>query len=119
MGATTLQELTAPGAAATKKPGFLGAIRRLFDSMTATPGRWLFVTAILLGVSGGVRFWRDRQFDTVAKEGSISPFPLKELPRVLGSWHMVEGSEVPLDPEVARIAGSSDHLLRVYMDERT
>jgi hypothetical protein len=44
---------------------------------------------------------------------------LKDLPRVLGEWRTQEGSEITLDPEVARIAGSSDHVLRTYTSATT
>lgn len=74
---------------------------------------------VLLGVSGGVRYWRDRQFQTLSEESKTSPFPLKELPATLGTWHQVEGSEATLDPEIARIAGSSDHLIRNYIDGKS
>jgi Protein of unknown function (DUF3485) len=44
---------------------------------------------------------------------------LKELPRSLGSWHAVEGSDTELDPQIARVAGSSDHVIRTYQEEKT
>jgi hypothetical protein len=79
---------------------------------------WMVVTCLLLGISGGIRFWREWQFRVRAEEGSRCPFPLHELPRTLGSWQWVEGSESQLEPEVARTAGSSDNILREYVNEQ-
>jgi hypothetical protein len=74
---------------------------------------------LLLATSGGIRFWRDRQFSTIARESAACPFPLSDFPRTLGSWHAVEGAVSTLDPEVARIAGSSAHIVRKYQDEKS
>ncbi|MFI5457405.1 MAG: exosortase-associated EpsI family protein [Isosphaerales bacterium] len=55
----------------------------------------------------------------MAQENKISPFPLAELPRVLGTWRAIEGIESKLDPEIASATGSTDSLIRVYQDEKT
>src|SRR3954466_10930706 len=68
---------------------------------------WLILAGVFLGISGGHRYWRDWQFQSLSKENQSSPFPLKEFPKALGEWHEVEGLETRLDPEIARIAGSS------------
>jgi hypothetical protein len=49
-------------------------------------------------------------------ESATCPFPLKEFPRVLGDWQMVEGTEWRLDPSIANLAGSKDYVLRNYQD---
>jgi hypothetical protein len=72
------------------------------------------LACVLLGASGGVRAWQDYRFATVQNYVAVSPFPLKDLPPMLGEWQVVEGSETTLDPEVARIAGCSDHVIRTY-----
>jgi hypothetical protein len=77
------------------------------------------LACVLLGASGGVRAWQDYRFATVENYAAASPFPLKDLPQVLGEWQAVEGSEINLDPEIARIAGSSDHLIRTYSNLMT
>jgi hypothetical protein len=77
------------------------------------------LACLLLGASGGVRAWQDYRFDTVQNYVAASPFPLKDLPKVLGDWQAVEGSDTNLDPEVARIAGSSDHVIRTYSNTTT
>jgi hypothetical protein len=81
--------------------------------------RWLFLVAVLIGVSGGVRWWRDWQFQSLAKESEVPPFSLGQFPEALGNWHAIRGSETTLEPEIARIAGASNHLIRTYVDEKT
>jgi Protein of unknown function (DUF3485) len=77
------------------------------------------LACLLLGISGGIRLWRERQFQTLATESANCPFPLNEFPKTIGTWHMVDASDTQLDPEIARIAGSSDHIIRNYMDEKS
>ena len=68
---------------------------------------------------GGFRTWRDQQFRGLyPRRSAASPFPLAEIPKTIGTWHVVEGSESHLDQDTARIAGSSDHFVRVYADSR-
>jgi Protein of unknown function (DUF3485) len=80
---------------------------------------WMTLACMLLGASGGVRAWQDRRFATVEEYVSVSPFPLKDLPQTLGDWRAQEGKDTSLDPEVARMAGSSDHLVRTYVHAST
>ena len=81
--------------------------------------RWVVLVCMLLGVSGGIRYWRDWQFYSLSKENEVPPFALEEIPRALGDWHMPEGSEGTLEPEIGRIAGATDHLIRTYVDEKS
>ena len=81
--------------------------------------RWIIVVCTLLGVSGGIRYWRDWQFYSLLRKSEVPPFALGEIPNVLGNWHAIEGSENTLEPEIARIAGASDHLIRTYVDEKS
>lgn len=80
---------------------------------------WLILICMLLASSGGIRYWRDWQFQSLLKESEVPPFALGEIPDVLGAWHAIEGSENTLEPEIARIAGASDHLIRTYVDEKS
>jgi hypothetical protein len=82
---------------------------------------WMAVTCLLLGISGGFRFWREWQFQTLADASTTCPFPVKDLPKSLGGWGMVEGSQGQLDPEVAQTAGASEHnhFRREYIDEKS
>jgi hypothetical protein len=77
---------------------------------------WILLVGLFLGLSGGFRYWRDWQFQALSKESKISPFPLEEFPKAFGEWQNVEGLETKLDPQIARIAGSSDHLIRTYLN---
>jgi hypothetical protein len=84
-----------------------------------SPWSWMGITCVMLALSGGVRFWRGMEFSERSEETRESPFPLAELPRVLGPWVLNEGSDAQLDPEIARIAGSSDHIVRYYTNGKT
>jgi Protein of unknown function (DUF3485) len=97
----------------------LSTARPSAAKIPASPWAWMVVTCVLLGISGGIRFWRDRHFQIHAEESRTCPISLKDLPKTLGSWHAIEGSDVRLDPEVAQVAGSSDHLARTYRDEKS
>jgi hypothetical protein len=80
--------------------------------------QWIALVALFLGTSGCVRYWRDWKAQNLVKESQTAPFALSEIPSVLGPWHVVEGSESTLDPEIARVAGSSDHIIRTYVNEK-
>jgi Protein of unknown function (DUF3485) len=80
--------------------------------------RWIALICMLLVISGAIRYWRDWHFQSLSR-GSEMLFPLNEFPKVLGSWHVEEGSEERLEPEIARIAGASDHLIQAYVDEKS
>ena len=87
---------------------------------TATsPWVWMVVTCLLLGISGGIRLWREWQFHLRAERGAVCPFPLEELPKALGGWRWIESSQSQLEPEVARTAGSSANILREYVHEKS
>ena len=87
--------------------------------VVSSPWVWMTLACVLLGASGGVRAWQDHRFATVQDDVAVSPFPLKDLPQTLGDWRAQEGSDTSLDPEVARIAGSSDHVIRTYTNATT
>ena len=82
-------------------------------------GRWIVIVCVLLGLSGAVRYWRSLQFLALENQSKESPFPLKDVPLVLGSWRSLEGAESTLDPEIAKVAGSSDHVIRTYVDDKS
>lgn len=84
-----------------------------------SPWVWMAVTCLLLGISGGVRFWREWTFSALAEESAACPFALSDLPRELGTWQAKDNAEIQLDPEVARFAGASDHIMRDYHDQKT
>ena len=77
------------------------------------------LVCLLFAGSAFVRHWQDWR-DVEAKNRVIeSPFSLKNLPKTIGTWHMMDGKEATLDPEIARVAGSIDSTLRVYVDDET
>jgi Protein of unknown function (DUF3485) len=87
-----------------------------------TPGWWPWVWMIsacaVLGASGLVRLWQDARFAAV-RDVKVAPvFNLTELPREIGTW-TDRGGDSALDPKVARIAGSTDSLIRTYVDGST
>jgi Protein of unknown function (DUF3485) len=83
-----------------------------------SPWTWMAVTCLLLGISGGVRFWREWKFSALAAQKGVSPFPLSQIPWAMGIWQAREGSEAKLDPQIARLAGASDHIMRDYDDPK-
>jgi hypothetical protein len=93
------------------------AVARVLRSAAASPRSWLAITCAMLAISGGVRFVRDAGYAARAKAARQCPFPLEELPKALGAWRMV--SEAELDPEIVRVAGSTDNITRNYADDRT
>ncbi len=73
----------------------------------------------LLLCSGAVRFWEDRHFQSIQIQSSIPLFALKSFDETIGRWHAKENTESALDPQIARIAGSTDSLIRTYVDKQT
>ena len=78
---------------------------------SVSPWALMAVACVLVGFSGGVRFWRDQQFQAIARESSVCPFPLEDLNRSMDTWHSDKIMDGKLDPEIARLAGSSDHIV--------
>ena len=93
---------------------FQQRVAAALGTAAATPWSWVVVTCLILGIAGGTRYWREYQFYDINKESRNSPFPLAELPRLVGEWRLDEGLVAPLDPEIARFAGASDHITRQY-----
>lgn len=87
--------------------------------VVVSPWVWMAVTCLLLGLSGGVRLWREWKFSALAVESAACPFPLADLPRTMSTWQTTETSEAQLDPEVMRYAGASEHVMRPYVDQKT
>jgi Protein of unknown function (DUF3485) len=94
----------------TKAPG------RLWTA-TASPRWWTLIACTILLCSAGIRQWRDLQFSGMAQESAACPFPLSEIPRNLGDWYAAEAGDEQLDPEISRLAGSNDHIIRTYQNE--
>jgi Protein of unknown function (DUF3485) len=93
-----------------------GVVKALCDAATSARS-WTVITCVLLVISGSVRFVRDWGLSNRLAVAQQSPFSLEELPKSLGLWRMV--SEGDLDPEIARVAGASDHINRNYINDKT
>ncbi len=87
-----------------------------FRTGPVSPWKWAVISCLFLAISGGIRIGRDLRFSGQARSSKKCPFPLSEIPRVMGTWSVVENSETTLDPEIARLAGTSDHVIRSYVD---
>lgn len=108
----------------TLLPGGIGSPRtlgatRASGEQTGTLWIWMGLACALLLSSGAVRFWEDRRFRSLQAQTVNPLFPLKSLDEAVGRWEAKESRESVLDPEIARVAGSSDSLIRTYVDKKT
>jgi hypothetical protein len=92
------------------------AAGRALRNAAASPLAWTLISCGILVIATAERYWRDGTLWGRVANASESPFSLKELPKEIGSWRMVEGSEAVLDPDIAYAAGATSHLLRNYTD---
>ena len=60
----------------------------------------------------------NRRLGAPGDVGETGLVDLADLPEKVGDWQLVEGGETRLGPG-SRIAGSSDHLVRTYVDNLT
>ncbi len=83
------------------------------------PILWATLGLVLLLGSGIVRAVQDRRFEQEAGYIEDCPFPLQAIPTTLGGWKVHGEGEQKLDELTLRITGSTDHVLRNYVDEMT
>jgi hypothetical protein len=102
----------------TRVKAVFSAAARSLGRASSSPGAWMAITCLLLGLSGAVRYWRSTQFYEITEATRESPFTLADLPKTIGNW-MDDGAEVEFDPLLARSAGSSDHIARNYSNKTT
>jgi hypothetical protein len=76
----------------------------------------VFLAVFALVAAGAAREWQSRRVDDFLRRNQDSPFPLKDLPLVLGDW---KGIDDTLPPEIARATGCKDYIFRTYTDART
>ena len=123
MNATTVDDLADTITKTSKAKGPAPRARSRFsqtmEEVAVSPWKWLAITCSILAISGAARYWRDMEVTVHAEQYKKSPFPLSEIPKALGDWTFIEGSEDKLDPEIARIAGSSDHIIRKYVQMKS
>jgi len=102
-----------PGLVPATKAG--GGPRRAMNSGWA----WMGLACVLIGASGLVRAIQDRQFGLVKSSVPPSPFAMGQIPARIDTWVSQPKADVKLDPLTVRITGSSDHIMREYLDELT
>ncbi len=112
---STLARMTSSVASATGRR--FAKVTKPLARATVSPVWWAAIACTLLLCSAGVRHWRDLQFAGLNRESETCPFPLNDLPRNLGNWNSSPEDDGKLDPEIADLAGSSDHIIRVYRDD--
>jgi len=115
----TLVKNTRVASATPLKEAPVRATSQWMANVTSSPLGWATVTCVLLAISGGIHLWRDWKFQTLAQKDEICPFRLADLPRVLGSWRALDEPDGHLDPQIARIAGSREDVIRHYQDDKT
>lgn len=94
------------------------------DSASATPDRPVagrimpaaVAIAALLLVSAGIRHRMEAAVAQRIDATRFSPFPLKQMPLVVGPW---QGKDEQLDPFIARKTGSTDYIMRRYTNTQT
>lgn len=88
---------------------------------TGGPGLvlWAIICSTLLAGSAGFRALQSRHYQEENSYTVESPFALKNIPKQVGDWQLVEGSEGNLDPLTTRITGSTDHILANFHNEQT
>src|SRR5271157_1338273 len=104
----------------------IAAKKATIDELSAEPQpppkfewRWFVLICMLLLISGAVRYGRDWYFESLNKSSEIPLFPLNEFPKTIGTWQAEERSEGSLEPDIARVAGASDHVIRTYVDQKS
>ena len=79
---------------------------------------YLVAAACLLATSGAVRAWQDHRLVVAARTATEAPVRLGDLPARVGAWKVV-GSDITMDTKTIQIAGCSDYMTRMYVDDRT
>ena len=88
------------------------------------PWLWMALATTLLSAAALETTWQDWRFASEAEHVLAPTFPLKELPTTIndpyhGVWKLAAGKEISLDPQITRIAGSTDSLVRTYVNTAT
>lgn len=117
MSTTQVEKVVDPPSLADRKAG---ASKFRGHLAAGSPWMWLVAISLLLVLSGGIRYWRDYQFRSLANENGDCPFEMNDLPKSLAGWHVVEGAVPPIDAETLRTAGSNerDHIVRLYRNSK-
>lgn len=95
--------------------GVPATARRLNGGVIA----WCAAAAVLLVGSGVFRVVQAARVVDDTGATAESPFPLRDIPKQIDTWRVLEGGDTQLDSQTTRITGSTDHILRTYCDEAT
>ena len=81
-------------------------------------GLWARVglAVALLAASAAGRAWHARRVDQRLRDGRIAPFAVAEVPKTLGPW---VGTDITMDPIIARATGSTEQIQRLYQNTIT
>ena len=90
--------------------------RPALSPRTLSPWARVVLIVVLLVVSGALRTRQARRVEVELAKGRESPFPLATIPLTLGNW---AGTTTELDARIVEATGSSDHVTRRYVDQRT
>lgn len=80
---------------------------------------WMAAACTLVGSSGVLRSLQNQQLERERKLFQPCPFDLEAIPDQIGEWVIKPGSELRLDDKTVQITGSTDHLVRNYVDSLT
>ena len=110
LGLDTAAAAAAPESLADDLPAPLPAWRGV--------GLWARVglAVTLLAASAAGRAWQARRVDHALRDGRVAPFAVAELPKTLGPW---VGSDITMDPIIARATGSTEQIQRLYQNTIT
>lgn len=86
-------------------------------ALARRPLLWMVPACLAMATSGAVRSYQERQFDQAARSVERPPFEIDGLPERFGPWQME--AEQELGEETLQVAGSTGHMARTYIDERT
>jgi EpsI family protein len=86
---------------------------------TGIPWARVALACAVLAVAGGARFLQEWRVKSVLESGRVSPFPLKNLPKALGSWQVPGGREEVLDSEIVQVTRCVDYVKRRYVNDQT
>ncbi|WP_435022696.1 exosortase-associated EpsI family protein (plasmid) [Tundrisphaera sp. TA3] len=77
------------------------------------------LACVLIGTAGWLRTRQDRQLGIERSTFQPCPFQLEDIPQQLGSWKNEPSLARQLDDKTVQITGSTDHLVRTYVDDLT
>jgi hypothetical protein len=80
---------------------------------------WMSIACTLIGVTGWLRTRQDRQLGIERNAFQPCPFNLDDIPQQIAHWKNDPTQVQKLDDKTVQITGSTNHLVRTYIDELT